>query len=126
MEENVEEKSNKLQNFFKEKFGTTELCRENIQKIKESFIPNDPIQQRIYFRRMVAKGIRGIERAEIKKDEIIFNELKKISNESQELLNPIVGFRCLHYSISEGIGKIKVKIINKMASLQKTTGIRFR
>ena len=87
-------------------------------KIREKFKPTDPIQQRIYYRRNIGKIFRGLDRQVVKKNEIIFNEIRQAEKEKPEGLNPIVGFRCLHYSVSEGIGKIKVKILNKTSSSQ--------
>ena len=107
------EKVNGLNNFFNEHFGTKELAAENLEKMKKQLVPEDPIQQRINFRRNIGKLLRGKERTEVKKNEILFKQIKEAEKEQPKLLNPIVGFKCLHYSVSEGIGKIHVKFINK-------------
>lgn len=107
------QKVNKLNNFFNEHFGTQDVTAENLLKMKDNLVPKDPIQQRIFFRRNMGQFLRNKNRTEIKKNEILFKELKKIEEEQPKFLSPIVGFKCLHYSVSEGIGKIHVKFINK-------------
>lgn len=117
------ESVNDLNGFFKNYFGTQELVAKNLDKMQESLVPKDPIQQRIHFRRMVGKTIRTNQRTEVRKNEILFNELKRVEEEQSKFLSPICGFRCLHYSVSEGIGKIKVKFLNKTGK-EMEVGVR--
>ena len=107
------EKVDNLNNFWKNHFGTKDLTAQTLEKLKEEMVPKDPIQQRIYYRRTVGKLFRVKDRTEIRKNEILFKELKTAEKEQPKFLSPIVGFKCLHYSVSEGIGKIHVKFINK-------------
>ena len=37
--------------------------------------------------------------------------------------NPLVGFRCLKYSVSEAIGKLKIQVINKVVGDTFSIGI---
>jgi solute carrier family 8 (sodium/calcium exchanger) len=107
------EKVNDLNNFWKDHFGTQELTAKSLEKIREDIVPKDPIQQRIHFRRNFGRMLRVKDRQEVKKNEILFKQLKEVEQEQVKFLSPIVGFKCLHYSVSEGIGKINVKFINK-------------
>jgi solute carrier family 8 (sodium/calcium exchanger) len=103
-----------MNDFFKRYFGTEKLAADSLEKIiQEKLQPTDPIQQRIHFRRNVGKIFRTSDRTTVRKNEIFFKELKKVEEELPKFLSPIVGFKCLHYSVSEGIGKINVKFINK-------------
>jgi len=117
------QKVNDLNGFWKNYFGTKEVTAETLEKLKEDMIPKDPIQQRIHFRRKVGRTFRVTDRTEIKKNEILFQEIKKVEQEQPKFLSPIVGFKCLHYSVSEGIGKINVKFINK-TGMEMEVGVR--
>jgi len=94
-----------------------------MEKIQQSLTPSDPIQQRIRFRRNVGRAFRVNNRTEVRKNEILFKELKKIEQEAPKFMSPLVGFKCLHYHVSEGIGKINVKFINKIGT-EMEIGIR--
>lgn len=41
-------------------------------------------------------------------------------------LNPIVGFGCLHYSVSEGVGNADIRIHKKKEGLKIRVGVRTR
>jgi len=51
---------------------------------------------------------------------------KKMEEEEWFKFNPLVGFRCLHYSVSEAIGKLRIHVINKVVGEQFKVGVRTR
>ena len=117
------QKVNDLNGFWKNYFGNKEATAETLEKLKKDMVPKDPIQQRIHFRRQIGRTFRTTYRTEIKKNEILFKEIKKVEKEQPKFLSPIVGFKCLHYSVSEGIGKLNVKFINK-TGMEMEVGVR--
>ncbi len=51
---------------------------------------------------------------------------EKMQDEEWFKFNPLVGFRCLHYSVSEAIGKLRIHVINKVVGEEFKVGIRTR
>jgi hypothetical protein len=48
---------------------------------------------------------------------------EQMAEEAWTKFNPLIGFRCLHYSVSEAIGVVKIKVINKTGD-EMTFGVR--
>ena len=49
----------------------------------------------------------------VAKGQILRRENKSAAHLKEHQKNPLFGFSCLHYSVSEGAGALKIKILNK-------------
>lgn len=91
--------------------------------------PKSGIHERIKFRRGFGDLIsgRGQNGVQLKKNEMYFKKEKmakdKLHYEAMKY-NPLVGFKCLHYSVSEAIGTIKVHVIKKNKGDEFLVGVR--
>ena len=68
--------------------------------------------KRIKYRHQVGNAMTG-KKPVVAKGEIIKLEHALASSLEDKDRSPYFGFRCLHYSVSEGSGKIRVYIENK-------------
>ena len=68
---------------------------------------------RIKYRRQVTNFIAGKQRAPIAKGEIIKQEHVQAEHIDENEKNEHYGFSCLHYSVSEASGSIRINILNK-------------
>ena len=68
---------------------------------------------RIKYRRQVTNFIAGKQRAPIAKGEIIKQEHVQAINIDDTEKNEFFGFSCLHYSVSEASGSLRINILNK-------------
>lgn len=75
-------------------------------------IQGDALVSRIKYRRQIGNFVGG-KRKEIAKYEIIRQEHYKAERLDIALRNKYFGFDCLHYSVSEASGSLKIKILNK-------------
>ena len=69
---------------------------------------------RIKYRHQIGNAITG-KKPVVTKGEVIKLEHLQASQLEEKDKNPNFGFKCLHYSVSEGSGKIRVFILNKKA-----------
>ena len=106
-------KQMKVNMFLRDNFGTNNVSAKNLEEMKYNLVSQDPIQQKIFIKKLIGDSITGKFTTETKKNSLYYNELKQIQNNKSSFMNPLVGFKCLHYSISEKTGKVNVKIINK-------------
>lgn len=67
---------------------------------------------RIKYRKQVGASMNG-KRPPIAKGEILKDELMSADHFDESEKNENFGFQCLHYSVSEASGFIKVKFTNK-------------
>jgi len=70
---------------------------------------------RIKYRKQVANAMTG-KRPVIEKGEIFKAEHALAENLDERMKNPDFGFKCLHYSVSESSGSLRVIVVNKKKS----------
>jgi hypothetical protein len=68
---------------------------------------------RIGYRKKVGNFISGKRDVVVKKGEVMRKEHKMADKIEEHKKNPRFGFRCLHYSVSEGSGFIDIVVLNK-------------
>jgi hypothetical protein len=75
-------------------------------------VEGDQMISRIKYRKQVGKMLSGA-RAAIAKGQIMKEEHAHAKNIAESEKNPNFGFTCLHYSVSEASGHLKIEINNK-------------
>lgn len=108
------EKRNKMKAFVKETMKTDQIDKVQLGDLKTA-VEGEGLIKRIQYRKQV-----GIQQ---KKQVVAKGEIYKAEHVSADALDevdkhPCFGFRCLHYSVSESSGTIRIHVVNK----QKTAG----
>ena len=98
-----------MKEFLRINFNTTKISDVNKDELKQK-LSGDHLVERIGYRKKVA--INGHKEA-IEKGAVIRTQNKSAEELSGNDRNYRFGFSCLHYSVSEGAGVLKVKILNK-------------
>ena len=103
------ELSTSMKEFLLVEFGTTKVSEVAKEQLKEK-LDGPALIERIGHRKAVAIGA--------KKEAVAKGQILRRENKSAALLkdaqkNPSFGFSCLHYSVSEAAGALKIKILNK-------------
>ena len=98
-----------MKEFLLKNFQTTNISDVDSAKLK-NLLEGDHLVERIGYRKKVA--INGHKEA-IAKGTIIRTQNKSATEIQEKDRNRLFGFPCLHYSVSEGAGMIKVKVVNK-------------
>lgn len=101
------EQCQQMRQFLLKQFGTTNISGVDKEALKQR-LTGDHMIERIGYRKKVA--LNGHKEA-IEKGAIIRTQNKMASEASDH--NPRFGFSCLHYSVSEGAGAIRIKVLNK-------------
>jgi len=90
-------------------FGTYKVSDVAPDKLKEK-LEGPALIERISYRKAVAVNYK---KEAVAKYEVIRRENKQASTLTVAQRNVEFGFSCLHYSVSEASGSLKVKILNK-------------
>lgn len=90
-------------------FGTTRISEVNKDLLKEK-LEGPALIERIVHRKAVAMSKP---KEAIAKYEVVRRENRSASTLADHQCNANYGFSCLHYSVSEACGHIKVKVLNK-------------
>jgi solute carrier family 8 (sodium/calcium exchanger) len=90
---------------------TTSIDKVNIDDLKKA-VEGDQMISRIKYRKQVGKMLSGARQA-IAKGQIMKEEHAHAKNIAESEKNPNFGFTCLHYSVSEASGHLKIEINNK-------------
>lgn len=107
-----EVKKKHIKKYLKDTFNTENFSEVDPHKLKEAMTPQSVIS-RMQYRRQVGNQLSG------RKDLIVVKGMKYMNEEAyaKELksseLNKNCGFPCLHYSVSEGAGTLKVEVVKK-------------
>lgn len=96
-------------------FGTTKVAEVTVDRLKEK-LDGPSLIERINYRKAVAINY--------KKEAIAKGAILRRENKSADILqdhqkNPKYGFSCLHYSVSEAAGALRIKILNKTKAAGK-------
>ena len=104
-----EQMTSEMKEFLLYEFGTTKVSEVNKDHLKAK-LEGPAFIERIAYRKAV--GIHGRKEA-VSKGATIRRENKSADLIEDHQKNPNFGFSCLHYSVSEAAGALRIKIINK-------------
>lgn len=91
-----------------ENFGTTDITQVPLEDLKKK-VDKEVLVKRLQYRKQAASAVKTIKKGEYFK----FEHTHALAFEDKSKLNPHFGFKCLHYSISEASGSIKIAVISK-------------
>ena len=103
----VQEKQREMQDFLLREFGTTKVSFVDKDELKAKLGNTTMLLERFKYRKQVAINYT---KDAIEKGAIIRREHKQADSLDKSERNPDVCFPCLHYSVSEGAGMLRVKI----------------
>lgn len=104
-----EKMTTEMKEFLLVEFGTTKVSEVTLDALKNKL--NGPaLLERISHRKAVAVNYK---REAVAKGAVLRRENKSADLLQDHQKNPNFGFSCLHYSVSEAAGKIRIKVINK-------------
>jgi len=109
--EEEREKREKMKTFLKISMKTESIDKVNLEDLKKA-VEGDQMISRIKYRKQVGKMLSGA-RQVIAKGEIIKQEHAHAKNIDEKEKNEFFGFTCLHYSVSEASGSLRIEINNK-------------
>jgi len=101
----------KMKKYVKEQLGTDQVESIDFEELKKK-VDGEGLISRIKYRHQVGNFMTG-KKPVIAKGEVVKLEHAHASSLEEKDRNPHFGFRCLHYSVSEGSGSIRVYIDNK-------------
>lgn len=90
---------------------TDQIDKVDFQELKKA-VDGETMIKRIQYRRQIQNTFTG-KRPAIAKGEIIKQEHALAESLDDNLKNESFGFNCLHYSVSEASGSLKIMILNK-------------
>jgi len=108
-----------MKDFLQKEFGTTKVSLVDKEELKEK-LGGITLLERTKYRKQVAIGQA---KEAIAKGAVIRKENKLADTLSESQRNEDFGFQCLHYSVSEGAGVLRVKILNRNGK-KKNIGVR--
>lgn len=94
---------------------TDQIENVNLDSLKEA-IEGESMIKRLKYRKSVGNLLSGKKRI-MAKGEIFKQEHAQAEFLDEALKNPKFGFKCLHYSVSEASGSLKVMILNKTGNV---------
>jgi len=100
-----------MKTFVRETMKTDQIEKVNLDELKKA-IDGEGLISRMKYRRQVGATMSG-KRPVIAKGEVIKQEHIQADNIDVSDRNNNWGFTCLHYSVSEASGSLKIAIINK-------------
>ncbi len=98
-----------MKEFLMVEFGTTKVSEVGLEALKAK-LDGPALIERISHRKMVAVNYK---KDAIAKYQVVRRENKSASALQDHDKNATFGFSCLHYSVSEAAGALKIKILNK-------------
>ena len=107
-----QDKRKELESYLKETFKVDDIKDIDPEEVKRAIEPKSVIG-RMKYRRVIGNQISG------RKPFIVVKGMKKqvenalASSLKKSELNPYVGFKCLHYSVTEGAGFLEVTVYKK-------------
>lgn len=104
-----EQMTAEMKEFLMVEFGTTKVSEVNKDALKAK-LDGPALIERINHRKAVAVNYK---KEAIAKYQVLRRENKSASSLQDHQKNAHFGFSCLHYSVSEAAGALRIKIINK-------------
>jgi solute carrier family 8 (sodium/calcium exchanger) len=124
-DDNINKNHAELQKYLKQVFGKDRIEDIDPEEVKDMLKPKSVVSERLQYRKTLGNMISGRQKVAVIKGEKRMEELKSADDMFQKHeLNPKVGFRCLHYSVTESIGTLKVVIIKRDPEEDITVGVR--
>ena len=102
---------NKMRQFIKDNLQTDQIDRVNMDELKKA-VEGEGLISRIQYRKQVGNVLSG-KRPVIAKGEVMKTENAHADHIDESLKNENFGFKCLHYSVSEASGHIRILVLNK-------------
>lgn len=115
------EKRQKMKQFLKIHLGTEVIQSIDFNELKKK-VDGESMLARIKYRKQVQAQMT-CKKPAVAKGEIVKLEHAHAANLDKRDRNPEFGFKCLHYSVSEGSGSIRIYIENKKG-LNKTIVVK--
>lgn len=113
------QKAEHMRDFLRIHFGTDKVQNVDIELLKEK-LEGPSLLNRIAYRKSAGKALTG-KREAIKKGQVLRRENLQASSMESHIKNPLIGFPCLNYSVSEGAGYLLAKVQYKKG---KSSGFR--
>lgn len=98
--------------FIKKSFNTDQIDKINLDELKRELDGETMLSRNLKYKRGFSNMLKG-KKAPVGKYEIVKNELVQADKIKDADKNENFGFKCLHYSVSEASGSIKVAVLNK-------------
>lgn len=105
------QKSEKMKKFLKDTLKTDQIEQIQLEELKK-VVEGDKMLSRIQYRRQVGNMMAG-KRPVVGKGEVMKLEHAHAEHIDEKLKNAEYGFKCLHYSVSEASGSIKIAVVKK-------------
>lgn len=105
------EKVDKCQKFIRDTLKTDQIDKVDMDELKRQ-VEGEGMLSRMKYRRQVQNAFSG-KRPAIAKGEIMKAEHEHAEYIEDKFKNENYGFNCLHYSVSEASGSLKVMVLNK-------------
>lgn len=109
-----------MKDYLNANFGTTKISEVDKDLLKEK-LEGPSLIERTTYRKQV--GIHYKKEA-IAKGQILRRENKSADTLEDHQKNHQFGFACLHYSVSEAAGHIRIKVLNKLSKSACSIGVR--
>lgn len=114
-----------LQKYLKKTFNKDRIEDIDPADVERMLKPKSVVAERLQYRKSIGKLISGKKKVGVVKGEKNIEELKTAHDEFQKHeLNPKIGFRCLHYSVTESSGVLRVIVLKKNPEEQVKFGVR--
>ena len=110
-----------MRDFLKSQFNTDKIQNVDLADLKKR-IEGDHMIERTQHRKAFANMLAGKKKV-LSKGEVFRSENLLASKLDSALKNEFFGFQCLHYSVSEASGFLRIKIHNKKKKASKV-GVR--
>ena len=125
IDDEMNQNHQELQKYLKEVFGKDKIEDIDPEEVKDVLKPKSVVSERLQYRKTLGNLISGRQKVAVVKGERNLDELRNAEDEFQKHeLNPKVGFRCLHYSVTESIGTLRIVIVKKDPNDSVTVGVR--
>lgn len=103
-----------LQKYLKEVFKKEKIEDIKPKDVEEVLKPKSVVGERLKYRKSIGSLISGKKKVTVSKGEKRIEELKSAEEDFQKHeLNPKIGFRCLHYSVTESSGVVRIIVYKK-------------
>lgn len=106
----------KITNLFRIALGTQDLAALELVELNKVFEPDNDLQQ-IRYKRSFGTILRSKRDFVILKGQVGQSE-HDVENKQKLVMNTEIGFKCLHYSITESSGVVRVAIENFLGKPQ--------
>lgn len=114
-----------LQQYLKKTFKKDRIEDIDPKDVEDLLKPQSVVAERLKYRKTIGSLISGKKKVTVTKGERNIAELKQASDEfAKGDLNDSIGFRCLHYSVTESVGYLNVKILKKRIDEKVRFGVR--